>query len=262
MCLEPLGPIQHVPIVGARGTLDLRVPLNRDPRVVRELSPGPAVLEDPMAWTDRSPVADFDPPVPFRGMPTDTPPPQGREEHRIQLVVGLLRDDPRVEVGPARNDRVERLDHRRLRGRPVAADSAGQLGVVTGLCVRAGRDEGLEPQAFAMRVGSGSVATHPMLAHVEPEEVESHGKSVLGLQCMTDTSLLRLQFKTNGREPLSNKLSYLLDDRAIFVKNHEVICIDYHQGLPTLVTLAVDTDLVLEGSPKVSFKTMQGHVGK
>jgi len=48
----------------------------------------------------------------------------------------------------------------------------------------------------------------------------------------------------------------------IFVKNDEVICIDDQQGLPTLVTLAVDTDRVLEGSPKMGFKTMQSHVGK
>jgi len=133
---------------------------------------------------------------------------------------------------------------------------------MTGLCVWAGLDERLEPQALAPPVGPGSVPTHPVLAHVEPEKVEAHGEPVLGFQRMTDTSLLRLQFKTNGREPLSNKLPYLLDDRAIFVKNNEVICIDYYQGLPTLVTLAVDTDHVLEGSPKVSFKTMQGHIGK
>src|SRR5260370_1136914 len=78
----------------------------------------------------------WDPPVSFRGMATDTATRRGLEQYPVELVVYLFRDDPRVEVGPARNDRVERLDHRRLRGRPVAADSAGQLGIVTGLCVR------------------------------------------------------------------------------------------------------------------------------
>ncbi len=257
-----LAPIQQVPVVGARGALDLDVPLDRGTRMACELSPGSAVFKDPMAWADRLPVADFDPAVPFLGMPTDAPAPQGLEQHPVELAVDLLRDDPRVEVSPAGDDRVERLDHRRLRGRPLTADFAGQLVVVPGLCVWAGSDERLEPQAFAMRISPGSMPTNPILAYVEPEKVEAHGKSVLRLQRMTDTGLLCLQFKTNGREPFSNKLPYLLDDLAIFVQYHEVVCIDYHQGLPTLVTLAVDTDRVLEGSPKVGFKTMQGHVGK
>ncbi len=135
MCLEPLGPIQQVPVVGTRGVLNLRMPLDGDTRVARELGTGPAVLEDPMAWTDRPPVAGFDPPVSFRGMPTDAPAPQGLEQHPVELAVDLFRDDPRIEVGPAGDDRVERLDDRRLRGRPLATDFAGQLVVVTGVSV-------------------------------------------------------------------------------------------------------------------------------
>src|SRR5207245_6541387 len=33
MCLEPLGPIQQIPVVGAGGALDLRMPLDRNTRV-------------------------------------------------------------------------------------------------------------------------------------------------------------------------------------------------------------------------------------
>src|SRR6516165_9882065 len=105
MCLEPFGPIQQVPIVGARGALDLGVPLDRATRMPRELGTGPAVLEDPMAWTNRPPIAGADPPVSFRGMPTDAPAPQGLEQHPVELAVDLLRDDPRVEVGPTGDDR-------------------------------------------------------------------------------------------------------------------------------------------------------------
>jgi len=49
MCLEPLGPIQQIPVVGAGGALDLRMPLDRNTRVARQLGAGLAVFEDPLA---------------------------------------------------------------------------------------------------------------------------------------------------------------------------------------------------------------------
>jgi hypothetical protein len=49
MCLEPFCPIQQVPIIGTGIAVDLRVPLDRDPRVGGELGADLAVLEDPMA---------------------------------------------------------------------------------------------------------------------------------------------------------------------------------------------------------------------
>src|SRR5262249_18762810 len=135
-----------------------------------------------------------------------------------------------VVARPSSHHWVEVLYQPQLGRSSFFPDDLLQLFQMSVLGFLTGFDECFESQWCSIRRLSGSVFAYPVLAYLEPQEVESP-ISLMCFQCMSYSGFARLHFQADFPEPCFCPLFCLVDLLQGWAENDKVVRIAHDLGV-------------------------------